>query len=167
MSTKQCDIKSFFIFSERSLLDLNDTLWCAIFFIQAFEFDLILNSHLSYFLLNIVISICFYTYFFHNITLCITLPNVTSSNMSHLVYITLFGETDGVTLSRLGCIEVIKRFLIVFFLQNSLTFNFLLPLELLFELKNVSAPLPKSWIQNRRWGSFTPFCAWMIYSHTN
>ena len=23
--------------------------------------------------------------------------------MSHLVYITLFGETDGVTLSRLGC----------------------------------------------------------------
>ena len=31
------------------------------------------------------------------------LPNVTLSNMSHLVYITLFGETDGVTLSSLGC----------------------------------------------------------------
>ena len=62
-----------------------------------------LNSHLCYFLLNIVIFICFSTYFFDNITLCINLPNVTLSNMSHLVYITLFGETDGVTLSRLGC----------------------------------------------------------------
>ena len=31
------------------------------------------------------------------------LPNVTLPNMSHLVYITFFGETDGVTLSRLGC----------------------------------------------------------------
>ena len=30
---------------------------------------------------------------------------VTLSNMSHLVYITLFGETDGVTLSRLRCKE--------------------------------------------------------------
>jgi len=29
--------------------------------------------------------------------------NVTLSSMSHLVYITLFGETEGVTLSRLGC----------------------------------------------------------------
>ena len=29
--------------------------------------------------------------------------NVTLSSMSHLVYITLFGETDGVILSRLGC----------------------------------------------------------------
>ena len=29
---------------------------------------------------------------------------MTLSNLSHLVYITLFGETDGVTLSRLGCI---------------------------------------------------------------
>ena len=29
--------------------------------------------------------------------------------MSHLVYITLFGETEGVTLSRLGCIEEVVR----------------------------------------------------------
>jgi hypothetical protein len=29
---------------------------------------------------------------------------VTLSNMSHLVYITLYGETDGVILSRLDCI---------------------------------------------------------------
>ena len=28
--------------------------------------------------------------------------------MSHLVYITLFGETDGVTLSKLGCTTGIK-----------------------------------------------------------
>ena len=62
-----------------------------------------LNSHLCYFLLNIVILFVFSTYFFDNITLCINLPNVTLSNMSHLVYITLFGETDGVTLSRLEC----------------------------------------------------------------
>ena len=64
-----------------------------------------LNSHLCYFLLNIVIFICFSTtYFFDNITsLCINLPNLRSSNMPHLVYITLFGETDGVTLSRLDC----------------------------------------------------------------
>ena len=60
-----------------------------------------LNSHLFYFLFNIVIF--FSTCFFDNITLCINLPNVTLSNMSHLVYVTLFGETDGVTLSRLGC----------------------------------------------------------------
>ena len=63
-----------------------------------------LNSHLSYFLLNIIIIICFSTYFFDNITLCINFPNVTLSNMSHLVYITLFGEMDDVTLSRLECI---------------------------------------------------------------
>ena len=63
-----------------------------------------LNSHLCHFLLNIVLNfICFSTYFFDDITLCINLPNVTLSNMSHLVYITLFGETDGVTLSRLDC----------------------------------------------------------------
>ena len=60
-----------------------------------------LQSHLCYFLLSIVIFICFSTYFFDNITLCINLPNVTLSSMSHLVYITLFGETDGVTFSRL------------------------------------------------------------------
>ena len=49
------------------------------------------------------------TYFFDNIALSINLPNVTLSNMSHVVYITLFGETDGVTLSRLGCIKVFER----------------------------------------------------------
>jgi hypothetical protein len=41
--------------------------------------------------------------FFDNITLCTNLQNVTISNMSHLVYITLYGETDGVILSRLDC----------------------------------------------------------------
>ena len=55
-----------------------------------------------YFLLNIVILICFSTCFFGNITLCINLLNVTLSNMSGLVYITLLGETDGVTLWKLG-----------------------------------------------------------------
>ena len=35
-----------------------------------------LNSHLCYFLLNIVIFICFSTYFFDNITLCINFSNV-------------------------------------------------------------------------------------------
>ena len=60
-----------------------------------------LNCHLCYFLLIIVISNFFSTYFFDNITLRINLPNVTLSNMSHLVYITLFGETGGVTLTRL------------------------------------------------------------------
>ena len=38
LSAKQCDIRSFFVSSERSLLDLNDTLWCAIFVTEAFEF---------------------------------------------------------------------------------------------------------------------------------
>jgi hypothetical protein len=45
------------------------------------------------------------TYFFDNITLCTNLQNVTLSNMSHLVSITLYGETDGVILSRLDCTE--------------------------------------------------------------
>ena len=68
-----------------------------------------LNSLLCYFLLNIVIFICFCTtYFFDKITLCMKLPNVTLSNMWHLVYITLFGENDGVILSRLGCISFCK-----------------------------------------------------------
>lgn len=40
-----------------------------------------------------------------NITLCTNLQNMTLSNMSHLIYITLYGETDGVILSRLDCIE--------------------------------------------------------------
>ena len=62
-----------------------------------------LNSHLCYFLLNIVIPICYSTYFFDEITLCTNLPNVTLSNVSHVVRVTLFGETDGVTLSWLGC----------------------------------------------------------------
>ena len=60
-----------------------------------------LNSHLCYFLLNIVFLNFFSTYFFDDITLCINLAHVALSNMSHLVYITLFRETDGVTLSRL------------------------------------------------------------------
>ena len=34
----------------------------------------------------------FSTYFFDNITLCTNLQNVTLSNMSHLVYISLFGD---------------------------------------------------------------------------
>ena len=34
LSKKQCDIRSFFVSNERSLLDLNDTLSCAIFVVQ-------------------------------------------------------------------------------------------------------------------------------------
>ena len=34
------------------------------------------------------------------------LPNVTLSNTSHLICITFFGETDGVTLSRLDGIYI-------------------------------------------------------------
>ena len=49
-----------------------------------------LNSHLCYFLLNIAIFISFSTYFLDSITSCINLPNMTLSNMSHLVYITHF-----------------------------------------------------------------------------
>ena len=41
MSTKQFDIRIFFVSRERSLHDLNYTLRCAIFVIQAFEFDFI------------------------------------------------------------------------------------------------------------------------------
>ena len=66
-----------------------------------------MNSHLCYFLLRIAILICFSTYFFDDITLCINLSNVTLLNMSHLVYITPFGETDGVILSRLGCSNLV------------------------------------------------------------
>ena len=67
-----------------------------------------MNSHLCYFLLNIVIFICFSTYFFDNITLCIKISNVTLSNMSYLVYITLSGETNDVTLSRLECTSIVE-----------------------------------------------------------
>ena len=59
---KQCDIRSLCVSTERSLHDLNDTLWCAIFVIQTFEFDSIFKKvEFSYllFLLNIVIFICF------------------------------------------------------------------------------------------------------------
>ena len=55
------------------------------------------------FLFYILILFWFSTYFFDNITLCTNLQNVTLSNMSHLVYITLYDETDGVILSRLDC----------------------------------------------------------------
>ena len=41
ISIKQRDIRSFFVSSERPLSDLNDTLQCAIFVIQAFEFNFI------------------------------------------------------------------------------------------------------------------------------
>ena len=44
MSTKQCDIRSFFVSSEKSLPNLNDTRLCAIFDIQAIEFDFILEN---------------------------------------------------------------------------------------------------------------------------
>ena len=74
--------------------------------VQAFNFystNKTLNSHLCYFLLNIVIFIFVSTYSFDDFTLCINVPNVTLSNMSRLVYITILGETDGVTLSRLEC----------------------------------------------------------------
>jgi hypothetical protein len=44
MPTKQCDIRRFFGSNERSSPDLNDTLWCAIFVIQAFESDFIFKN---------------------------------------------------------------------------------------------------------------------------
>ena len=62
-----------------------------------------LNSF--YFLLNIVFIYFFYL-FCDDIILCINLPNAALSNMSHLVYITLFGKMDGVTISRLECISL-------------------------------------------------------------
>ena len=65
-----------------------------------------------YFLLNTVSFIYFSKYFFDNITLCINLLNV--SNMSHLVSITLFGETDGVALSRLECrLETLNKLTLI------------------------------------------------------
>ena len=105
LSANQCDIRSFFLSTERFLHYVNDTLWCAIFVIQAFEFDFILeNIEFSSLLFSTEhCNFCFFsTYFLDNITFYINLLNVTSSNMSHLVYFTHFGETDGVTLSRLG-----------------------------------------------------------------
>ena len=44
ISTKQCDSRSFFVSSERSFPNLNGTLWCAIFVIQAFESDVIFKN---------------------------------------------------------------------------------------------------------------------------
>ena len=38
-STKQCDIRSFFVSPERSLPDLNDTTWCALVVIHKFKLD--------------------------------------------------------------------------------------------------------------------------------
>ena len=107
LSTKQCDTRSFFVSSERSSPDLNDTIMmCYLcyssFWIWSYIYLKKLNSHFYYFLLNIVMF-NFSTYIFDNITVCIKIPNVTILNLSHLVYITLFGEPDGVALSRLGC----------------------------------------------------------------
>ena len=66
-----------FVSSERSLRDLNDTLWCAIFVIQAFEFDFIFENlefssllfsfeHCSSYLFSLPISliISHYAYIF-------------------------------------------------------------------------------------------------------
>ena len=111
MSTKQCDIRSFFVSSKRSLPDLNGTLRRAIFVIQAFEFHFIFkNIDFSSLLFSFEHCNIFFfsTYFVDNVTLCINISNVTISNMPHLVYITIFGETDGVTLSRLGCSGIKK-----------------------------------------------------------
>ena len=100
-------IRSFFVSSERSLPDLNDTLWCVLVVIHNFELDFTFKnievSCLLFSFLHCNFLFVFYL-FFDNITLCTNLQNVTLSNMSHLVYITLYGETDGVTLSRLDCI---------------------------------------------------------------
>ena len=104
---KQYDIWSFFVCSERSSPYLNDIVWCALFVIQAFEFDFILEniefSSLLFSFEHCKFLFVFSTYIFGNITFYINLPNVTLSNMSHLENITLVGETDGVTLSRLEC----------------------------------------------------------------
>ena len=108
-STKQCYIRSFFVSSERSLLDLNDTLWCALVLIHNFELDFTFKNIEFLYLLffYIVILFWFSTYFFDNIKLCTNPQNVTLSNMSHSVYITIFGEIDGVTLSMLDCISIL------------------------------------------------------------
>ena len=55
------------------------------------------KSCICYFLFYIVVLFLFSTYFFYNISI-----------LSHLVYIILSGETDGVTLSRLGCNGMLK-----------------------------------------------------------
>ena len=57
-STKQCDIRIFFVSSGRSLLDLNDTLRCALVVIHNFESDFTfktLKSRICYFIFYIVI----------------------------------------------------------------------------------------------------------------
>ena len=103
---KQCDIRSFFVLV-RGLYMISmthyDVLSLLFKLLNSILYSKTLISHLCYFLLNTLIFVCFSTCFFDNITLCINLPIVTLSSMSHLVYITLFGETDGVTLSRLDC----------------------------------------------------------------
>ena len=53
-----------------------------------------LNSHLCYYLLNIVIFICFFNLFLGNVTLCINLPNMTLSIMSPH-YDQQLGHTSG------------------------------------------------------------------------
>ena len=72
-STKQCDIRSFFVSSERSLPDLNDTLWCALVVIHNFELDFTFkNIEISYLLFSFLhcnFILIFYI-FFDNITLC-------------------------------------------------------------------------------------------------
>jgi hypothetical protein len=83
----------------------NDTLWCVLV-IHNLDLDFTFkNIEVLYLLFSFLhcIFFLFSTYFFDNITLCTNLQNVTLSNMSHLVYITLYGETDGVILSRLDC----------------------------------------------------------------
>ena len=45
MSTKQCDMQSFFGSSERFVPDLNNTLRCDIFVIEAFEFAYIYKNN--------------------------------------------------------------------------------------------------------------------------
>ncbi len=72
-STKQCDIRSFFVSSERSLPDLNDTLWCVLVVIHNFELDFTFKdievSYLLFSFLHCNFILIFYI-FFDNITLC-------------------------------------------------------------------------------------------------
>ena len=70
LSAKQCDIRSFFVSNERSLHDLNDTLWCAIFVIQAFKFDFIFKIIELFSSLSFSFEHCnfLFVYFFYPIS---------------------------------------------------------------------------------------------------
>ena len=82
ISTTHCDVL-FLLFKLMNLISYFKTL----------------ISHLCYFPLNIILHVSLIIS--HKSTWIF--PNVTLSNVSHLFISLFFGETDGVTFSRLGC----------------------------------------------------------------